>query len=342
MDYTLDVDQVYTNTAHYLGQRFGWRPVFKYALSRRRQKQRLPSWVPDWSTPVSPIERRRWAFYWNRDPLPEPMTIFGSKSLTFRGLRTSSNNESDLHLLNMDEVQRQLLESKLLLDRYIRFPQGSAVSNVLNRRKPFVGNMEFFETQVITGTAKHVDGQQLHSPAQSQIPQAYSLCFPDKRSGALSSRWGYLPVRDLRARLGMSYAELPELLRVLVHADTPRLVIPQHSIEWRFIVRGSIDGSDIDVVYDSEDAATDNGNTPEPSFNVPPYVYSVILGPKDGDFTTGTGRKCTLDLLGIDSRLDELMTGNSRLPPDPQRATRMAAELLEANYLLELCDICIV
>jgi len=368
-DYTLDVDQVYTNTAHYLGRHFGWDSVFTHALSRTGQKHRLPSWVPDWSTAQDPNTR------WLRDcfsesplSLPKPTTTLGSKYLTFRGLRTSGDNGlysrhkiatethnprhsiKYLHLLSLGELHRHNLETKLLQEKYLRLPEESAVFNFLCRHK-IHSNFWFFDTRVITGTVEVANGQHPHSPTQSPNSQIYRLCCPNERWGYGSWKWRYLSVRELIKCLEMSYDGLSELLGVLLRSDSPRLVIPQHSVEWRFIVRGRYmyvdlppptDGLDTDGVYGSVNDETNNGNTPN-GLELDIYsVYSVILGPSARDSFTGRARKYSVNLFETAIRLRELATGDSPLLPDTQRATRMAVELLEANYLLELYDICIV
>ncbi|KAL6915401.1 hypothetical protein FSST1_006896 [Fusarium sambucinum] len=48
-DYNLSVNEVYTRTAVYLGQKIGWAAVFFRAKVRKRIKDDLPSWVPDWN-----------------------------------------------------------------------------------------------------------------------------------------------------------------------------------------------------------------------------------------------------------------------------------------------------
>jgi hypothetical protein len=310
VDYSLSVDAVYTNAAHFLARHFSWQRVLYHASARRPEVAGLPSYVPDWSVPSSQHFDPQLARKFDAGPHLKPLRR-ESKHVVFLALnepRTLSQGASEINssssfqlLAGMEKFHWQQL-----LRPCLWFSDSSGLLKWLRRKCKTTG-WETLSAYPVKGQLILRDESKSSGPSQTQIP-ATRLKLVEADIGRLielPERWQVIPVDRLVFYYKTVYSpgSLIELLRISFDELGSGLVIPLQTTAWK------------PLQIDQMDAT---------QFSVP---LKKVIG-------------CIKKVYGghASFRKKEMFVQDAQ----GGELSKMAVELLKANFTMEVREVCLV
>jgi len=316
VDYTLSVDRVYMNTAHFLAQRFGWYRVLYHARVREPRVPDLPSWAPDWSVPRSQFKQLVFEHDHN---YPESFTLRAlraeSTALFFEALEfvllgdLPAWEETPLpdgggmrRVIRLLATWEDAAPWQKPQQPSICFPNHTRLLDLLRNEFSIDGWASLYEYTTWGRLIESDDSEGCSVTGDRESPGRYRTYKLIRDQMNEPERWDYVTADHITASLTVSPAGLIRLLRVAFEMRGLALNIPLDSAAWRLVRINQLD---------------------DPS----PEVFSV---PSARQRLFDRAVAC----IEILSEKGEFGQGDV--------VSEMAVELLKANFMMGVREICIV
>ena len=313
VDYALSVDLVYIHSAHWLAHRFGWHRVMNHALLRQPQVANLPSWAPDWSVPCSrepEIDNSSEKLESLEHPPPLVPLRFQSRAMVFETFWDLDKPDGELQLGSRRELHLLATPALPLLRKAqgpsLYFPAtDSQLPEILDQMfGPLTWNIRYLYSTY--GEMIEPEKPEHGAPVVLKlVARGVGSMENTEQVQADPEHWQGITVEYLISALDASPHELIELIKAVFEDLVSNMVLPMESAAWARVK-----------------AQLGRNGEEWRSFSVRPRDYVKYI-------------ENIIDC--IYAIFEEVGMGVEDIA-----ASAMAVELLKANFMRDVREICIV